>query len=108
MNNFIHDSHSHKLQKVFFTVCNLYLHILRLDPIAILLENLRQLWISSLEKNHENIEPSKETKGWFTRPDDLGEGPMSREWRFVTHITVPMGTEDTGVAEWNNYLGFHL
>jgi len=85
-----------------------YLHIFFLDPVAILLEDLGQLWICPLEEDHQNIEPSEETEGWFTRPDNLGERAMSRKWRLVTHITVTMGTENTRVTDWNYYFTLHL
>ena len=64
------------------------LHIFFFDPIAVL-----------LEEDHEDIETPKETEGWLTRANDPGEGAMTREWRLVPHTGVPVGTENTRIAD---------
>jgi len=56
-----------------------YLHIFFFDPITILLENLGQLGICALEENHQHIETTEKTEGWFTRSDHLPESAVSRE-----------------------------
>ena len=79
------------------------LHIFFFDPVTILLEKLGQLGICSLEEDHQNIETSKETERWLTRADDPGESAMTGKWRLVPYTGVPMGTENTRIADGDHH-----
>ena len=86
----------------------MYLHIFFFDPVTILLEDLGELGVCALEEDHQNIEAPKETEGWLTRLDDLGERPMTREWGLLPNITITVGAEDTRISYGDNNLSFHL
>src|SRR6056300_519260 len=78
------------------------------DPVSVSLKNLGELGIPSLEQNHENIEASEETQRRLTSPHDTHERAVSCEFGLVLHTFVPMGAEDTRVAERNDDLSLHI
>ena len=81
----------------------MYLHIFFFDPVTIPLEKFGQLGICPLEEDHEDIETPKETEGWLARTNDPSEGAMTREWRLVPHTGVPVGTENTRIADGDHH-----